>query len=136
MPHQALFPKDLAPPIGAYSPAIQVGNMLFISGQVALDGDGNVVAVGDMSAQAQEVFRNLGSVLAAAGGGPEDLVSLTIFVTDMSRRGEVAAARRAFVREPFPASSLVGVSELAHPDLLVEVEAIAVLDDATPATHG
>lgn len=127
MSNEAISPSDVAPPLGAYSHAVRAGNLLFISGQIAFDADGNVIGVGDMEAQARAVFANLGRVLAAAGAGPEHLTALTIFLTDMSRRADVSKVRREFVVEPYPASSLVGVNELAHPDLLVEVEAIAVL---------
>jgi reactive intermediate/imine deaminase len=128
-PHVAVSAEGVAPPIGAYSQAIRAGNLLFVSGQVAFGADGQIVGVGDMEAQARAVFENLGRVLAAAGGGPGNITALTIFLTDMSRRAEVSKVRREFVVEPYPASSLVGVQTLAHPDLLVEVEAIAVLPD-------
>jgi reactive intermediate/imine deaminase len=127
--HVAVSADGVAPPIGAYSQAIRAGNLLFVSGQVAFGADGQVVGVGDMEAQARAVFENLGRVVAAAGGGPGNITALTIFLTDMSRRAEVSKVRREFVVEPYPASSLVGVQALAHPDLLVEVEAIAVLPD-------
>jgi len=109
-----------------FSHAVRAGGLLFVSGQVAFDADGNVVGAGDMEAQARQVFRNLGAVLAAAGASFADLVKLTIFVRDV---GAVAAIRT--VRDEFvdtanpPASTLVEVSSLVLPDLLLEVEAVA-----------
>ena len=132
---EAISSASVAEPIGAYSQAIRAGELLFISGQVALGDDGEVIGVGEMEVQAAAVFAGLGNVLAAAGAGPQDLAQLTIYVTDMKQRAAVSQARREFVREPHPASSLVGVAELAHPDLLVEVDAIAVLGSGSGVDH-
>lgn len=128
MTNQPISPAGFPKPLGAYSHAIRSGNTLYASGQVALDGDGNVVGVGEMAAQVRQVFENLDAVLTAAGARREQIVQMTIYLTDMGERAAVSKARADFVVEPFPASTLVGVNALAHPDLMVEVDAVAVLD--------
>jgi reactive intermediate/imine deaminase len=132
MSHEAITAEDTAPPIGAYSHAIRAGNLLFVSGQVAFDVEGNVIGKGDAEAQAKAVFDNLDRVLAAAGADKQDVTALTIFLVDIAEtRAAVSKTRREWAVEPYPASSLVGVAALAHPDLLVEVEAIAVLQEGS-----
>ena len=111
-----------------FSHAVQAGGLLFVSGQVALDSDGNVVGAGDMAEQTRQVFRNLTAVLAAAGASLADVVKLTYFVCDLSAVPEIRAARNEFLGpvDP-PASTLVGVTGLVLPDLLIEVEAVAIV---------
>ena len=107
---------------------MRTGGLLFVSGQVPFDEDGTVVGVGDMRAQAIQTFRNLGTVLEAAGASFTDLVKLTYFVRDVTAVADIRAARDQFVNVSNPpASSLVEVSALIHPDLLIEIEAIAEL---------
>jgi enamine deaminase RidA (YjgF/YER057c/UK114 family) len=110
-----------------FSHAVQAGGLLFVSGQVALDSDGNVVGAGDMAEQTRQVFRNLTAVLQAAGASLADVVKLTYFVCDLSAVPVIRAARNEFI-DPVdpPASTLVGVTGLVHPDLLIEVEAVAL----------
>ncbi|MDP9792286.1 enamine deaminase RidA (YjgF/YER057c/UK114 family) [Catenuloplanes nepalensis] len=130
MSPEAVNSPDLSTPPG-YSHAMRAGGLLFVSGQVPFDENGAVVGVGDMRAQAERTFRNLGIVLEAAGASFADLVKLTYFVRDVSAVADVRAARDLFVdvKKP-PASSLVEVSALIHPDLLIEIEAIAQLPTA------
>ena len=110
-----------------YSHAMQAAGLIFVSGQVALDADGAVVGVGDMGEQARQTFRNLGAVLTAAGASFADVVKLTIFVRDIDAIAAIRTARDEFVDTANPpASTLVEVSRLVLPDLLVEVEAVAV----------
>jgi reactive intermediate/imine deaminase len=117
---------SLSTPPG-YSHAMQAGGLLFISGQVPLDGEGRVIGVDDMAEQTRQVFRNLGAVLEAAGVSFADLVKLTIFVTDINAIAEIRASRDEFIDTANPpSSSLVEVSRLFRPDILVEIEAIAV----------
>ena len=110
-----------------YSQGMQLGNLLFVSGQAAIDADGSVVGVGDFEAQARQVFRNLRTVLKKAGAGLEDIVKVTIFVTDMTHFPVIVKLREEFFSEPYPTDSIVQVQALALPDLMVEIEAIAVL---------
>ncbi|CDZ93282.1 RidA family protein [Pseudomonas saudiphocaensis] len=109
----------------ALSPGIAYGDLLFISGQAALDPQGQIVGAGDFMAQAECAFGNLQRVLETAGAGLEDVLKVTIFVTDMTYFPEVVALRKRFFRPPYPADSIVQVSALALPELMFEIEAIA-----------
>lgn len=131
MSHLHLQPAGLAPPRG-YSHVVGArGLQVYIAGQVAYDADGRVVGTGDLRAQAEQVFKNLGIALAAAGARVEDLVKTTIFVVgyEPAQRAVIAEVRSRFYgsAQP-PASTLVGVQALALPELLIEVEAIAVVE--------
>ena len=116
----------VATPAG-FSHAVRAGGLIFVSGQVPLDETGAVVGAGDVVAQTRQVFRNLGAVLEAAGATFADVVKLTFFVRDIGAIGAIRAIRDEFVDtgDP-PASSLVEVSRLFMPELLIEVEAVAV----------
>lgn len=110
----------------ALSQAITVGDWLFVSGQAALDGQGNVVGQGDFQQQAECAFTNLEQVLKAGGSSLLDVVKVTLFLTDMRYFPEVIALRRRFFLPPYPADSIVEVKALALPELMFEIEAIAV----------
>ena len=126
---EAIRPAEAHRTMG-YSPAVRVGNTLYISGQVPKDGTDRVVGIGDFDAQVRQVFANLRAVLTEGGGDFANVVKLTTYLT---RRDQFEAWRRmraeAFGVEPLPASTLVVVSGLSNADFLVEIEAIAVLDD-------
>jgi 2-iminobutanoate/2-iminopropanoate deaminase len=121
-------PPEMASPTG-YSYAIKkTGTPVFISGQVALDGKGNLVGENDVAAQVEQVFANLRTVVDACGGTLDDVVKITIFVTDASYRPAVAAARQRHFKEgQYPASTYLVVAGLAVPQLLVEIEAVAMI---------
>jgi reactive intermediate/imine deaminase len=126
--------RIVAPPFihqtAGYSHAIQAGNTLYIAGQVAIDPEGNLVGAGDIEAQVEQVWRNLKAVLGYAGGSVDDIVKITVFTTDIAHRPAIAAAREAvFPNGRYPASTFLVVQSLARPELLVEIEAIAVLGD-------
>jgi reactive intermediate/imine deaminase len=110
-----------------YSHAMQASGLIFVSGQVAFDQQGSVVGIGDVGEQARQAFRNLGAVLEAAGSSFADVVKLTYFVRDIEAIGAVRAARDEFIDTANPpASTLVEVSRLFVPELLIEIEAVAV----------
>lgn len=121
-------PPEMAAPTG-YSYAIKkTGTPVFISGQVALDGKGKLVGENDVAAQVEQVFANLRSVVEACGGTLDDVVKITIYVTDASYRPAVAAARQRHFKEgQYPASTYLVVAGLAVPQLLVEIEAVAMI---------
>lgn len=103
------------------------GRLVVVSGQVALDVHGNIVGAGDPAAQARQVFENLRSCLAAAGATFDDVVKLTYYVTDVGHLPAVRDARDEYVNvERPPASTAVQVAALFRPDLLLEVEALAL----------
>ena len=129
MSKTVINPPELAPPVG-YSHAIRKkGTPVFLAGQVALDRDGKVVGEKDVAAQTEPAFANVKAVVEAAGGTLADVVKITIYVTDAAVRPAVAAVRkRWFPDGVFPASTYVVVSGLAIPELLVEIDAIAVIE--------
>ena len=103
---------------------------IYISGQVAMDSQGNLVGAGDLGAQTEQVMRNLGLALAGAGASFADVVKITTYVVDYKpeHRATIGKVRSQFFagREP-PASTLVGISALALPGWLIEIEAVAVV---------
>jgi enamine deaminase RidA (YjgF/YER057c/UK114 family) len=103
------------------------GGLIFVSGQVAFDSDGSIVGVDDIGAQTRQAFRNLAAVLEAAGATFADVAKLTYFVRDVEAVGVIRAVRDEFVDTANPpASTLVEVSRLIAPELLIEIEAIAI----------
>jgi enamine deaminase RidA (YjgF/YER057c/UK114 family) len=125
-------PPELGTPPG-YSQIVDVsaGRIIFMSGQTALDRDGNVVGKNDFAAQAAQVFRNLSFALQASGCTAANLVKLTVFLTDMDNLALYREARNRFfasVTPPAaPAVTLVEVSKLYGPDFMIEIEAIAAV---------
>jgi enamine deaminase RidA (YjgF/YER057c/UK114 family) len=98
-----------------------------VSGLVAFDADGKVVGKGDVVEQTRQIFRHLRAVLDAAGANPDDVTKVTIFMRDVRQRPDINPVRKEFFGEHRPASTLVEVSRLVHDDLLLEIEAVAVL---------
>jgi 2-iminobutanoate/2-iminopropanoate deaminase len=110
----------------ALSQGIVVGNFIFVSGQAGYGDDGCIVE-GGFAAQGEQAFANLDRVLRAGGSSLDRVVKVTIFLTDMVNFDAVVALRRKFFSRPYPADSLVGVSALYRPEVLLEIEAIAVV---------
>ncbi len=113
-----------------YSQGIRVtgaDTILFLAGQVAYDNAGGVKHPNDFKAQAREAFACLKALVEAQGGGLANIVKLNTYVTNMLYRNDLGVIRAEFFPGKAPASTLVGVSALAHPDWLIEIEAIAVL---------
>jgi reactive intermediate/imine deaminase len=110
----------------ALSQAIAVDPWIFVSGQAAIDSQGLLIGGDDFKAQAIAAFDNLQAVLSTAGSGLEDVVKVTIFVTDMSHFPTVVELRRHYFNVPYPADSIIEVKALALPSQLFEIEAIAI----------
>jgi enamine deaminase RidA (YjgF/YER057c/UK114 family) len=131
---QFLSPKTLMPPAG-YSHIAKVnrGTTVYIAGQVSSDASGKLIGEGDFEAQAEQVFRNLKIAVEAAGGTMADIVKLNIFLVaevDRAAVPKLRAIRDRYVNvENPPAGTLVVVSRLARPGWLIEIEAVAALDD-------
>lgn len=115
----------------AISLGVQVGNLVFVSGQAGIDEDGRTVGA-DFDTQARRALRNLATVLESAGTGLEHVVKVTILVTDMAVIDQVVALRREYFTPPYPADTIAAVASLAQPDWQVEIEAIAVAPDRSP----
>jgi 2-iminobutanoate/2-iminopropanoate deaminase len=103
------------------------GKLVYIAGQLARDVDGNCIGVGDMRAQMEQVFRNLDRCLRAAGATWEDVVKTNTFVTDFDEFQKCADVRMRYFSVATPTSTTVGVTRLAGPDFMVEIEAVAVI---------
>jgi enamine deaminase RidA (YjgF/YER057c/UK114 family) len=114
-------------PIAGYSRAVRVGLNVHVAGTTATDAAGNVVGGTDLYAQTVQTLRNVEAALLQAGARPTDVVRTRIFVTDMTRWEEVARAHGEFFRDIRPASTMVGVTRLVLPEMLVEIEADAVI---------
>ena len=123
-----LEPGGLAAPPEPYSHAIRCGDTLYIAGQVAFDEQNQVVGIGDPRRQAEQVWRNIGLAVEAAGGTLADVVKITIFLKDVRHApAEISVRERLFEPGRFPVCTLVQVANLGLPDLLMEVDAVAVL---------
>jgi reactive intermediate/imine deaminase len=117
------------PPVNGYSHAVDfTGRMVMISGQVPLDEQGRLVGQGNSEAQISQVFRNLTTALAAAGATMDQVVKLTVYLTDLADLDAFRRVRDEYISpDKPPASSLVQVSGLVHPGFRVEIEALAAI---------
>ena len=123
---QAVVSPGAPRPIGPYSPAIRAGGFLFISGQVPVDPATGAVVDGDIAAQTEQVMRNIGALLTAAGLGYEHLVRMTVFLSDLNEFGAMNESYGRFVVDPPPARATVQVARLPR-DVKIEIDAIAVI---------
>ena len=128
MPYTTITPAE-AKPVAQYKMATRMegGRLLYIAGQVARDAEGNVLAPGDIHTQARQVFQNLRQVLQAAGGDVSDLLKITTYITKIENFPAVAEVRSQFFPGEMPASTLIVVTRLAQPELLIEVEGMAAI---------
>jgi reactive intermediate/imine deaminase len=128
MSYTTITPTE-ARPVANYKMATRMegGRLLYIAGQVARDADGEVLGKGDIRAQAQQVFQNVRDVLQAAGGDLDDLLKITTYITHLDDFPAVAEIRSHFFTGTLPASTLIVVSRLAQPELLIEVEGMAAI---------
>jgi aminoacrylate peracid reductase len=110
-----------------FSPALRVGNLLFISGTTATDEGGQLVAPGDIVGQTRYIYEKFTALLAAAGGGLEHVVETTEYITTTENYRGTAEVRRAVFRPPYPTATGVIVAGLLRPGALIEISAVAVL---------
>ena len=113
-----------------FSRVVRAGDLVFVSGTVAWGPDGKLVGKGDVYAQAKQTLANIEGYLREAGACLKDVVRTRIYLTDIGRWQEVARAHREAFGDVRPASSLLEISRLAEPEMLVEIEAVAVLSGA------
>ncbi len=130
MPKTILESSKLSKPSGIFSPGVKVpaGNLVFVSGQVSRNAQGETVGKGDIKAQTRQTLENVKAVLEAAGATMDDVCKVTVFVTNLAEHfSQIHEVRAQYFKKDYPASTLVEVKALANPDLLIEIEAIAVI---------
>ncbi len=129
MAKEVLVSSQLSTPTGIMSQGIKApaGNMVFVSGQVARNSQGETVGIGDIEAQTRQVLENVKAVLAEGGATLDDVVKVTVFVTDVGDYAAIHKVRGEYFSAPYPASTMVEVSALVNPDLKIEIEAIALV---------
>jgi len=126
---RSIIATDKAPTaIGTYSQAVRAGNTVYLSGQIPLDPATMELVGPGFTDQAHQAFTNLMQVIAAAGGNSEDIVKLTIYLTDLADFPLVNEVMAEYVSEPYPARAAVGVAQLPK-DAAVEIEGVLVLGD-------
>jgi 2-iminobutanoate/2-iminopropanoate deaminase len=129
MAKTTMNPEGLPVPRGSYSlvTIAQPGRMVFIAGQTSSDPQGNIVGVGDARAQTRYIIEKIKKAVEAAGGTLNDVVAMNIFTTDVRNHRDINETRREVLGSNFPTSTMVQVVALARPELLLEVNAIAVI---------
>lgn len=105
----------------------KANGLIFISGQIAFDEEGNFVGRGDIEAQTRQVLKNIKRHLEKLGGKMTDVVQVTVFVKEMSGLEKIHQVRLQFFQEPYPTSTLVEVKGFVHPDALIEINALAIV---------
>lgn len=124
---EAIASPDAPTAIGPYSPAIRAGNLLFISGQVPIDPATGAVVQGDITAQTEQVMRNLLALLKAAGAGFEHVARTTVYLVDMNEFAAMNAVYGRYVADPPPARATLQVARLPR-DVRVEIDAVAIVN--------
>ncbi|MGW1340832.1 RidA family protein [Kribbella sp. NPDC002412] len=132
MPKTQVSTTDLHSPNGVFSQATTVeatGRMVFVSGMTARRPDGSIAGVGDVREQTRQVIENVQAAVRAAGGTLADVCRVDVYVRNMEDFAKIHEIRAQYFTEPLPASTMVEVSKLAHPDYLIEISAIAVVSE-------
>lgn len=132
MSKQSFYVQTLSKPRGVFCHGVKArsGQLVFVSGQVAYNSQGEIVGKGDIKVQTRQVLENIKAVLQTAGASMQDITKVTVFVTNMAHLAQIHEVRAEYWPDPqqYPASTLVEVKSLVHPDLLIEIEAFAVIE--------
>jgi len=124
---ERIYPTGLYRP-PTYSPVVKAGNTIYIAGQTAMDVSGSLVGKGDIKAQVAQVFRNIMTALASVGASYTNLVKVTTYLTSAANIEGYRTVRSQFLINDLPASTLLVIKGLARADMLVEIDAIAVVE--------
>ncbi|MBM4276365.1 MAG: RidA family protein [Deltaproteobacteria bacterium] len=129
MPKKSIQPEGLLDPRPKFAHVTKIGNQVYVAGQTSMDADGNLVGKGDIEIQTRQVFENIARCLKAAGASFDQVVKVNVYSTDLEAHLPYIARIRQeyFPKEPV-ASTTVQIPRLVHPDWLVEIEVIAVID--------
>jgi aminoacrylate peracid reductase len=127
MSYRVIVPKGSAPPLAPYSPGTKAGNVIYVSGTLALDSSGNLVGKGDVKAQTQHILETIKAVLEAAGGSLKDVAFNQIFLSDMGGYAAMNEVYREYFPDNPPARYCIR-ADLVQPEFLVEIASIAHLD--------
>lgn len=117
-------------PIVGYCRAVRVGNIVHVAGTTATDQQGNLVGIGDVRTQTIQVLNNIKRALESVGGRLEDVVRTRIYVTDITKWEEIGKVHGEFFRQILPATTMVEVKSLVNPQMLVEIEVEAIVDES------
>jgi 2-iminobutanoate/2-iminopropanoate deaminase len=130
MPKQQIRSDKLRQPSGVFSHATMIeaqGRLVFISGMTARRADGSIAGVSDIEAQTRQVCENIKAAVEAAGGTMDDICRVDVYIRNMEQFDAIHKVRREYFHEPLPASTMVEVVKMTHPDYLIEISAIAVI---------
>ena len=132
MPKVQISSPKLRQPSGVFSHATAVeatGRFVFISGMTARRPDGSIAGIGDITEQTRQVCENVKAAVEAAGGSMDDICRVDVYVRNMEHFDTIHKVRREYFKPPLPASTMVEISKMTHPDYLIEINAIAVLPE-------
>jgi reactive intermediate/imine deaminase len=132
MSHEILNAPELGAPVGVFVQARRVkaeGHVIYVSGLTSRGPDNRIVGVGDIRAQTRQVLENLKTILATANATLDDVVRVVVYIRDMNHFKDIHEVRQQYFTNRRPASTMVEVSRLVHPDMLIEIEATACTQD-------
>jgi reactive intermediate/imine deaminase len=131
---QEIRVRGLSEPISHYTDAVRFGNLVFVSGVAPLNEQRKLVGGDDVVGQTRQVFENLNRILLSVHAGFDDILKITVYLTDIADRTKINSLRQQYFGFARPASTLIGVNELAIPGMKVEIEAVVGLKQQLPAS--